>query len=42
MKNFKRTAIALAGLWLGLAGITFAAENSIKQIQVRRDGDQSC
>jgi type IV pilus assembly protein PilQ len=40
MKNFKRTAIALAGLWLGLAGITFAAENSIKQIQVRRDGDQ--
>ncbi len=40
MKNTKRAAVALAGLWLGLAGISFAAENSIKQIQVRRDGDQ--
>ena len=40
MKNIKRAAVALAGLWLGLAGISFAAENSIKQIQVRRDGDQ--
>jgi hypothetical protein len=35
MKNIKRAAVALAGLWLGLAGISFAAENSIKQIQVR-------
>jgi hypothetical protein len=40
MNNTKRAAVALAGLWLGLAGISFAAENSIKQIQVRRDGDQ--
>jgi type IV pilus assembly protein PilQ len=40
MKNIKRAAIAFAGLWLGLADISFAAENSIKQIVARRDGDQ--
>jgi type IV pilus assembly protein PilQ len=31
-------AVVLAGL--GLCGLTVAAENSIKQVQVRRDGDQ--
>lgn len=40
MRNFKIAAVALAGCWLGLAGVAMAAENSIKQIQVRRDGDQ--
>jgi type IV pilus assembly protein PilQ len=40
MINFKITAVALAGLWLGLSGVSLAADNSIKQIQVRRDGDQ--
>ena len=40
MKNFKRAALALAGFWIGLCGVSMAAENSIKQIQVRRDGDQ--
>ena len=40
MINFKITAGALAGLWLGLSGVSLAADNSIKQIQVRRDGDQ--
>ncbi|MDO8788475.1 MAG: type IV pilus secretin PilQ [Sulfuritalea sp.] len=33
-------AAALAGFWFGLSGAAIAAENSIKQIQVRRDGDQ--
>ncbi len=40
MRNIKITAVALAGLWLGLSGVSLAADNSIKQIQVRRDGDQ--
>ena len=40
MKNFKRAALALAGFWIGLCGASLAADNSIKQIQVRRDGDQ--
>ena len=40
MKNLKRVALALAGFWIGLGGVSMAAENSIKQIQVRRDGDQ--
>jgi type IV pilus assembly protein PilQ len=40
MKNFKRAALALASFWIGLGGVSIAAENSIKQIQVRRDGDQ--
>ena len=39
MKYF-HIAAALAGLWFGLSGASIAAENSIKQIQVRRDGDQ--
>lgn len=39
MKHFHIVA-ALAGLWFGLSGASIAAENSIKQIQVRRDGDQ--
>ncbi|MCF8151835.1 MAG: type IV pilus secretin PilQ [Burkholderiaceae bacterium] len=40
MKHFYAAAVAMAGLWFGLSGATIAAENSIKQIQVRRDGDQ--
>lgn len=40
MRNFKIAAVALAGFWLGFTGVSLAAENSIKQIQVRRDGDQ--
>ena len=40
MRNLKFAAFALAGFWLGLPGVSLAAENSIKQIQVRRDGDQ--
>ena len=40
MRNLKLAALALAGFWLGLSGVSLAAENSIKQIQVRRDGDQ--
>lgn len=39
MKKFY-IAAALAGFWIGLSGASIAAENSIKQIQVRRDGDQ--
>ena len=40
MNKFYVAAVALAGFWLGLCGASIAAENSIKQIQVRRDGDQ--
>ena len=40
MKHFKIAAAALAGLWLGLSGASIAAENSIKQIQYSRTGDQ--
>ena len=40
MKNFYIAAAALAGFWFGLSGASVAAENSIKQVQVRRDGDQ--
>ncbi len=40
MKTIRVAAIALAGLCLGLADIALAAENSIKQVQVRREGDQ--
>ncbi|NJD35918.1 MAG: type IV pilus secretin PilQ [Betaproteobacteria bacterium] len=40
MRNLKTAAVALAGFWFGLCGVSIAAENSIKQIQVRRDGDQ--
>ena len=39
MKKFY-IAAALAGFRFGLSGASIAAENSIKQIQVRRDGDQ--
>jgi type IV pilus assembly protein PilQ len=40
MRNFHIAAVALASFWLGLSGTAIAADNSIKQIQVRRDGDQ--
>jgi type IV pilus assembly protein PilQ len=40
MRNFQIAAVAIAGFWLGLSGASIAAENSIKQVQVRRDGDQ--
>jgi type IV pilus assembly protein PilQ len=40
MKHFHIAAAALVGLWFGLSGASIAADNSIKQIQVRRDGDQ--
>ena len=40
MKNFCVVAVALAGCLFGLSGASAAADNSIKQIQVRRDGDQ--
>ena len=40
MKTIRVAAIALAGLCLGLADAALAAENSIKQVQVRREGDQ--
>lgn len=40
MKNIHLLALALASFWLGLSGGVVAAENSIKQIQVRHDGDQ--
>ncbi len=40
MKNFHMAAAVLASFLIGLSGASSAAENSIKQIQVRRDGDQ--
>ena len=40
MKKFNMTALAILGFCVGWSGTSFAAENSIKQIQVRRDGDQ--
>ncbi|MCX7145100.1 MAG: type IV pilus secretin PilQ [Sulfuritalea sp.] len=40
MKNFHMAAVVLASFLFGLPGASNAAENSIKQIQVRRDGDQ--
>jgi len=40
MNKFYAAACAALGLWLGLSGASIAADNSIKQIQVRRDGDQ--
>ena len=43
MKQIHITAVAafaILGFWFGLSGASIAAENSIKQIQVRRDGDQ--
>lgn len=38
--RLRAAVVALAGFWFGLSGASIAAENSIKQIQVRRDGDQ--
>jgi type IV pilus assembly protein PilQ len=40
MRHFHIAAVALAGFWFGLSGASIAADNSIKQVQVRRDGDQ--
>ncbi|MCX7155971.1 MAG: type IV pilus secretin PilQ [Rhodocyclales bacterium] len=40
MNKFKTAACAILGFWLALPGASIAAENSIKQVQVRRDGDQ--
>jgi type IV pilus assembly protein PilQ len=40
MKNFSIAAVAVAAFWFGLSDPSVAADNSIKQIQVRRDGDQ--
>ena len=40
MNKFHVAAVAMAGFWFGLSGASSAAENSIKQIQARRDGDQ--
>ncbi|MBI3094504.1 MAG: type IV pilus secretin PilQ [Rhodocyclales bacterium] len=40
MNKFHVAALAILGFCVGLSGTSFAAENSIKQIQVRRDGDQ--
>ncbi|KAF0165777.1 MAG: type IV pilus assembly protein PilQ [Rhodocyclaceae bacterium] len=40
MNKFNTAACAILGFWLALPGATIAAENSIKQVQVRRDGDQ--
>ncbi|MCF8179628.1 MAG: type IV pilus secretin PilQ [Sulfuritalea sp.] len=39
MKHIYVAAVAMAGFLFGLSGVSIAAENSIKQIQVRRDGD---
>lgn len=40
MNKFHIAALALLGFCAGWSGTSLAAENSIKQIQVRRDGDQ--
>ena len=40
MKRIQIAAVALAGLWFSLSGASIAAENSIKQIQYSRSGDQ--
>lgn len=40
MNKFHVAALAILGFCVGWSGTSFAAENSIKQIQVRRDGDQ--
>lgn len=40
MRTFHIAAVALAGFWFGLSGTSIAADNSIKQVQVRRDGEQ--
>lgn len=40
MNKFKLAALAVLGFCAALPGMSLAAENSIKQIQVRRDGEQ--
>ena len=40
MKKFHIAAAALMGFWFGLSGTSIAAENSIKQIQFSRTGEQ--
>lgn len=40
MNKLKFAALAMLGFCLGISAQSFAAENSIKQVQVRRDGDQ--
>lgn len=40
MNILKLAALAMLGFCIGLSANSFAAENSIKQVQVRRDGDQ--
>ncbi|MDZ4255813.1 MAG: type IV pilus secretin PilQ [Sulfuritalea sp.] len=40
MNKFYFAALAMLGFCVGWSGTSLAAENSIKQIQVRRDGDQ--
>jgi type IV pilus assembly protein PilQ len=40
MKMTRSAGIALATCWLTLSGGLLAAENSIRQVQVRNDGDQ--
>lgn len=40
MNKLKLAALAILGFCAAMSGASVAAENSIKQIQVRRDGDQ--
>ncbi|MBL8479247.1 MAG: AMIN domain-containing protein, partial [Sterolibacteriaceae bacterium] len=40
MNKLKLAALAMLGFCLGVPAYSFAADNSIKQVQVRRDGDQ--
>jgi len=40
MNKYFAAACAILGCWLGSSGASIAADNTIKQIQVRRDGDQ--
>jgi hypothetical protein len=40
MNKIHIAAVALAGFLFGLCGTTLAADNSIKQIQFSRTGDQ--
>jgi type IV pilus assembly protein PilQ len=40
MNKYFAAACAILGCWLGSSGASLAADNTIKQIQVRRDGDQ--
>ncbi len=40
MNKLKLAALAMLGFCLGVPAYSLAADNSIKQVQVRRDGDQ--